>query len=188
MEPATAFEPRIIQAGDGIELRPATADDAPALYALIDQNRAHLAVWLAWATPEYSEAGVRSFLADRAVENVKRQALTTTIWAEGAMCGSIAIHQIDWLRNNASLGYWIETQCGGRGIVTRACRALVSEAFAGYGLHRVEIRCAVGNDRSAAIPLRLGFREEGVLREAELLHGRYLDLRLFSMLRHEWAR
>lgn len=186
MEPDRTFAPHVIPAGPGLELRPAIVADAAALYALIDRNRTHLSEWLAWATPDYLETGLRDFVAARETENLSRKALTTTIWTHGVLCGSIAMHQIDWLRRNTSIGYWLDMGYQGRGVATEACRALVTEAFSVYGLHRVEIRCASGNHRSAAIPQRLGFREEGILREAEPLHGKFVDLRLFSMLAHEW--
>src|SRR5258708_39490173 len=133
-----------------IEIRPVTADDAPALYRRIDRNREYLAEWLPWATPEYSEDQLRTFLTDRAAENAARAALTTLIVSGGVVCGSIALHALDHLRKSTSIGYWIDSKHQGRGFATAACRAIITEAFATYGMHRVEIRCAVGNDRSAA--------------------------------------
>jgi ribosomal-protein-serine acetyltransferase len=186
MEPSTAFAPRVIPVAPGIELRPVTISDSSALYRLIDCNRAGLMEWLPWATAGYSETDLVKFLAEREAENASRAALTLAIRADGAICGSIAMHPIDQIRKSSSIGYWLDARHKGRGIATDACRALVTEAFTEYGIHRMEIRCAAGNDRSAAIPLRLGFREEALLREAELLHGRFVDLRLFSMLSHHW--
>jgi ribosomal-protein-serine acetyltransferase len=55
-----------------------------------------------------------------------------------------------------------------------------------YGLHRIEIRCATGNTRSAAIPLRLGFTEEGTLHEAEWLYDHWVDLRVFALVDVNW--
>ena len=186
MEPDITITSRVIPVGPGMELRPVTVADAPALMSVIDRNRTRLSEWLLWATPEYSEADLRAFLVKRENEHLAREALTTTIWCDGVLAGSIAMHQIDWLRRNTSIGYWLDLRHKGRGVATQACRALVTEAFSAYGLHRVEIRCAARNERSAAIPRRLGFREEGVLREAEPLHGKFVDLRLFSMLASEW--
>jgi hypothetical protein len=48
------------------------------------------------------------------------------------------------------------------------------------------IRAALENVRSRAIPQRLGFREEGVLREAERVGDGYLDIVVYSMLGTEW--
>jgi ribosomal-protein-serine acetyltransferase len=55
-------------------------------------------------------------------------------------------------------------------------------------LNRVEIHCAAGNTKSAAIPRRLGFTLEGTIREGQFLNGRYHDTLLFSMLKREWVQ
>jgi ribosomal-protein-serine acetyltransferase len=57
-----------------------------------------------------------------------------------------------------------------------------------WNLHRVEIQAAVDNRRSRAIPERLGFREEGVRREAERIGERYNDLAVYAMLASEWVQ
>jgi len=53
-------------------------------------------------------------------------------------------------------------------------------------MHRVEIRCGTGNHRSCAVPERLGFTREGVLREAQWVSGRWVDLVVWGMLEQEW--
>ena len=71
--------------------------------------------------------------------------------------------------------------------MTRAVAALIEHAVSACDLNRIEIRAAVGNARSRAIPQRLGFQEEGTLREAERVGGAYLDIVVYSLLRSEWA-
>jgi ribosomal-protein-serine acetyltransferase len=58
--------------------------------------------------------------------------------------------------------------------------------FEELGLHRVEIRCGTGNTRSCAIPERLGFTREGLLREAEWVNDRWLDLAVWGMTAEQW--
>ena len=71
--------------------------------------------------------------------------------------------------------------------MTDAVRAATCYAFGEWGLNRVEIRCAVENHRSAAIPRRLGFIQEGILRQAFKVNDQYQDLLLFAMLRKDWS-
>lgn len=188
MEPGVsgAREALIISAGNGVELRPMSLDHAEALYALIDRNRARLHEWLPWATWSFSMDDLIAFITDRERDNAERNSLTTVIFVNGEMCGSIGLHAIDKQHRNTSIGYWIDIHYEGRGIVTEACRAIVTEGFRNYGLHRIDIQCARGNARSSALARRLGFVEEGTLREYGWLHDHWEDIRVFSMLEHEW--
>jgi ribosomal-protein-serine acetyltransferase len=52
--------------------------------------------------------------------------------------------------------------------------------------NRVVIQCAVDNVKSCAIPLRLGFTLEGVLRQSDMLNGQFLDMNVYALLRNEW--
>jgi len=63
-----------------------------------------------------------------------------------------------------------------------ACRYF----FDALGLNRVEIRCDPANTRSRAIPERLGFTQEGVLRQVGTLSHGYYDHVVYGLLAHEW--
>ena len=84
------------------------------------------------------------------------------------------------------IGYWLAEPQQGRGIMTRACRRFIDYLFDDVKLNRVEIRCATENDRSRAIPKRLGFKEEGVLRQVQMIHDRLVDHAVYGMLADEW--
>jgi ribosomal-protein-serine acetyltransferase len=101
---------------------------------------------------------------------------------DGAIVGMVGFHRFDWANRATSIGYWLAADHEGRGLMTEAVRALVEYAFETRGLHRIEIAAAVDNARSRAIPERLGFREEGVRRDAERHGERYLDLVLYARL------
>jgi ribosomal-protein-serine acetyltransferase len=77
---------------------------------------------------------------------------------------------------------FIAEDAQGKGTMTTVVRALVDYAFEEWKLHRLEVHCAPVNHRSRAIPERLGFREEALLREAELVGGRYLDSVVYGLL------
>ena len=176
----------VIQAGDQLELHPLTVSDAPELFELIDRNRDRLREWVPWLEPTYSLADARDFAAASERQNREAMSMTAALRLSGRLCGVISLHRIDIAHRNSSLGYWLAEEFQGQGIMTRACRALITQAFREYNLHRMEIRCATGNHRSCAIPRRLGFTEEGVLRQAEWLYDHWVDLRVFGMLEQDW--
>ena len=66
--------------------------------------------------------------------------------------------------------------------------ALIDHCFENLGLHRIEIKCAKENFKSAAVAERLHFRKEGVQRQAELVNGHYFDLNMYSLLQQEWTK
>jgi len=86
---------------------------------------------------------------------------------------------------NGSIGYWLTKNAEGKGIVTNSCKKLINYGFEQLGLHRLEIKAAVKNVKSQSIPRKLNLTKEGILREAELVNGVYMDLVLYSILRHE---
>ena len=53
-------------------------------------------------------------------------------------------------------------------------------------LNRIQIKVAVGNHKSAAIPNRLRFQLEGIERAGEFHDNKYLDLQVFSLLKQDW--
>lgn len=185
---ASGREIAAIQAGEGVELQPMSLLHAERLYALIDRNRARLRQWLPWVQTSFNLDDLVAFINGREQDNAERISLTTVIFVDGRMCGSVGLHAIEKRDRHTSIGYWIDRGFEGRGIMTRACRAIVDAGFRDYGLHRIVIECASGNARSSAIAQRLGFVEEGILREAEWLYDHWVDLRVFSMLQQDWNR
>ena len=84
------------------------------------------------------------------------------------------------------IGYWLLPEFRGKGVITRAVHYLCQWAFFEKDFNRIQVRCAVGNQPSNAIPQRLGFTLEGTERDGELLSsGEYTDINVYSLLRKE---
>jgi ribosomal-protein-serine acetyltransferase len=172
----------------GLELRLLEERHSSTVYPLADRNREHLREWFAWVDATKSEDDILAFIRRSLNQFASNLGFSAGIWEQSRYAGNISLHKVDWLNRRAEIGYWLGREFQGRGIVTDACRAVTRHALVELDLNRVEIRCATGNAKSKAIPLRLGFTLEGVLRQAELLHERYVDLEVYSMLRSEFAQ
>jgi ribosomal-protein-serine acetyltransferase len=167
----------------GIELRPLVLDDADELFAAIDLNRAYLRCWLAWLDGVRGAADVAGFIESGIDDRDNDRALRLGIRVQGRLRGAIGLHAIDWTNRSTSIGYWLDSELQGNGIMTACCGRLVDHVFEKLELHRIVIRCATGNMRSRAIPERLGFRQEGIARDAEWLYDRFQDMVIYARLR-----
>ena len=172
---------------DDTELRPVDEGFAEELTALVRRDLAHLRPWMPWASERYSVEDAREFIRRQIRQYAEDQCFATLIFHAGRVAGSIGYNNIDWSNRKTDIGYWLGSAYQGRGIMTRACRALVVHAFTELRLNRVEIYCAVENRRSRRIPERLGFTEEGTHRQAEWVHDHFKDLISYSALAAEWG-
>jgi RimJ/RimL family protein N-acetyltransferase len=87
-----------------------------------------------------------------------------------------------WRHRRGSLGYWMTGARRGRGLASAAVALLVPWAFEVLGLVRVEAVVEVANHASQRVLERNGFRAEGVLRSYYEMHGRFMDMVMFSRL------
>ena len=167
-------------------MRLVSDEDAERLCALVQENFRHLREWMQWAVEGYSVGHTRSFIESSVRQYAKGESMNLLIELDGEIVGGSGLNFIDRNNRGTEIGYWLDRGHNGKGIVTKCCRALIRYAFDELGMHRVVIRCAYGNTKSRAIPERLGFTEEGTLRECEWLHDGYVDLVVYSLLRSEW--
>jgi len=116
----------------------------------------------------------------------ENKGLGVGIWYENNLAGGVRYHEIDWSNRTTELGYWISGRFEGKGLVTKTCRVLIDYAFNELALNRMVISCAMENQKSRAIPKKLGFKQEGVLRQSEWLQDRFVDMVIYGLLAKEW--
>jgi ribosomal-protein-serine acetyltransferase len=150
---------------DDVALAPFHAGFAPDVAAHVERDRERMGRWLRWVEHGGGEAAVRAFAAT--VE--ERRALDLgdnfAIVVGGAFAGSVDIHDVNRAHAVAAVGYWLGSAYGGRGIMTRAVRAVAQLAFTQHRIHRLELFAAAGNHPSRAVAERAGFALEATLRE-----------------------
>jgi ribosomal-protein-serine acetyltransferase len=161
--------------------------DTDELYELIANNRCHLARWLPWADAQTRD-GTLAFIQVAREQARRGEGFQAAIVEEGRIIGVIGFHGIDAHHRSTTIGYWLHADAQGRGTMTEALRAMVHHALAVWKLNRVEVRATVENTRSRAVIERVGFRFEGIARQAFRLADGYHDDAVYSLLRNEWAQ
>ena len=101
--------------------------------------------------------------------------------------GNVGLHGIDSKNRLAEFGILIgESDAWGQGYGTEAGRLMLAHSFDELGLHRVMLRVFPFNERAIRVYEKLGFREEGCLRDSLFQGGVFHDTILMSILEHEW--
>ncbi|WP_053959364.1 GNAT family N-acetyltransferase [Sulfobacillus thermosulfidooxidans] len=171
---------------ENVSLRLLEVRDAERVYSLVRESESYLRQWLPFLDNVHSVQDIIHFIESGLSRYAHNNGAEIGIWFQGHFAGILGIHFINWTDRTTSLGYWLGEKFQGRGIMTQACSALIDILFGEYELNRVEIHIAVDNRKSRAIAERLGFRQEGCLRQVEWLYDHYLDHVVYALLKDEW--
>ncbi len=181
--PATAFV-----LPDGYSLRALAESDASELHALIERNHARLAEWMHWAQ-EQTPAETLAFIERSRTDVAEGGQLQRAVIFAGAIVGMVGIAPFDLVNRSAGVGYWLDREHLGHGVITAAAAMIVAYAFEHWQLKRLEIRADVENRASRGVAERLGFQFEGVARQSyRVLGERFSDDAVYSMLDSDPAR
>ena len=160
--------------------------DAERIFELTDRSRAALKEWLPWLDHTKTVEDTKNFIQSCAESFALGKSLNCAIVYQGELAGIAGFNEINEAKQTAYIGYWLDTEYQGQGIMTRVAGALTDYALTERGLNKVEIRAAVGNGKSRNIPIRLGFTEEGIIRQGEWLYDHFVDHVVYGMLKSEW--
>ncbi|TQR20604.1 GNAT family N-acetyltransferase [Psychrobacillus vulpis] len=160
--------------------------DSERLFDLMIGSKETLREWLPFIDFTKTVSDTQNFIQSTMKQYSENNGFQAGIWYEGNLAGVIGFHKIDWNNKSTSIGYWLGNDYVGLGLMTKSVKALVDYALKDLQLNRVEIRAAVENKKSRAVPERLGFTEEGCVRQSEWLYDHFVDHVVYGMLRSEW--
>ena len=174
-----------ITVNKNIRLETVKVSMAPVIFETIDRDRKYLGKWLPFVEFTRQVSDTENFLQSIVNQQEIKKDEVFSIWHKGEFAGLIGFKDTDWINHKTEIGYWISKEMQEKGIVTACVQKLIRYAFQKLKLNRVQIKVAVGNHKSSAIPKRLGFRFEGNERAGELHQNKYLDLEIYSLLKHD---
>ncbi len=190
--PGRAWPNELISGTDPVvRLRPISRGDARAWRSARRRNALWLGPWDATAPPG-SDARPTSFRT--LVKRLRRAARRGTTYpfvveVDGSFAGQVSVNNI--VRGSAqfaSVGYWIDQQYAGRGVIPRAVAMVIDHCFFLGGLHRIEICIRPENTNSLRVVEKLGIREIGYAPYFLHIDGEWRDHRIFAVTREEAPR
>lgn len=167
-----------------LQLYPLDATDTRELWSAVESSRQYLEPWLPWvpfntdldSSGRYAEASASDWDAARATRFSIRDR------ASHRFLGVIGLESFAHLHESVELGYWLRIDSWGKGLMTEAGKGVLDWAFSSVNAHRVRVAASTDNHPSLSVIGRLGFRFEGIARQAERVNGRWLDHAVFALL------
>lgn len=178
--------PAPVLLGDGAELTPLEPGQACELAAFVAAHRDFLDPWIPLGHVVHDTESAAEFLRTYAERAARDDGVLRAIRLDGELVGGTVFRVFDVGRRVCELGVFLAPTATGRGLVTRAARAMIDWAFTERGMMRVEWRSDPANAPSIAVARRLGMTREGLLRQASRLGEQQFDVEVWSVLPQEW--
>ena len=180
--------PTPIRVDNQITILPFREGDAAPLFDIIDRDRDYLAEFLPWTddifTLEDEKKFVESVMSRPATGS--NAGVTFIIEYRSEIAGTIGIRLANPQTRTGEIGYWLAEPMQHKGIMTRACKTVTTHGFAEMDMRRIEIYADPENPRSRAIPLRLGYSDDGISPYAMRATGKTRQMAAYSMTIEDW--
>ena len=171
-----------VLATERLRLRELADDDAPALLAMFSDPE----VMRYWGRPPFSDIADARELLDRIRRGYREGRgieWAVTLAGDDRLIGKVCHHRILAEHHRAEMGYGLARAAWRNGYAVEALRAIVDFGFGQMGLHSIEAQLDPDNLASRRTLERLGFVEEGHLRENfRYPDGRFGDTAIYSLL------
>lgn len=174
-------------------LRAPSAALAPAVHAFQLRNLAHFAPWDPPYAADYFEPDGVGARLDRAAQDFAA-GRAYSFWFSrleqpADLIGKVNITQVcRGPFQSASLGYAIDGQAQGRGLMHEALQAVIALMFASpLRLHRLQAAVRPENTPSLAVLERLGFAQEGLCQRYLFIAGAWRDHATFALVNPDWG-
>ena len=174
-----------------VVIRPLSPRDAKAWREVRVRNADWLRPWDA-TVPPGSRQRPKTFgaLTRSLGQSARRgQSMPFAIEVDGLFAGQITVNNI--VRGSAqfaSIGYWLDRQFAGRGVMPLAVAMVIDHCFQHAGLHRVEICIRPENSHSLRVVEKLGIREVGFAPRFLHIDGAWRDHRIYAITSEECPR
>ncbi|SFI88616.1 GNAT family N-acetyltransferase [Thermoflavimicrobium dichotomicum] len=174
--------------GEEIVLKLVQIHHAEEIFQCVVKNRDHLKRYVPFAETTKEVTDTEQFIRHALEQFSLGKEIHIGIWYQLRFAGMVGANQINTALGFAEIGYWLAQDAQGKGVMTRSVLSLMDYLFVERKLNRIEIRCAVSNQASQAIPKRLCFQLEGKLRQMTQTSQGLEDVYVYGLLKKEWEQ
>lgn len=152
-----------------LQIRPRRAGEGQIVAKAVNESLETLKPWMPFAQEPMTAAGAEEHIGRALINFQERTDFVLSIYdREGkTFIGSTGFHHVNWDVPSFMIGYWVHKDHEGKGYITETVNALTRYAFTVFRANRLEITCDSKNQRSLAVMKRLGFVQEGLLKNEE---------------------
>lgn len=170
----------VFKSGERVDLCPPEMEDVDFL--LGNRNDPAVRQWFPAAHPD-SRSDVEEFIEDPDEDDDGTRLLAVV---DGVPVGSIGLFRVSNESGRGYLGAWIDPEYHGQGYGTEMTELMIEYAFDERRLHTLAAGALATNDRSRGLLEKVGFEQEGQMREAYYVDGEYVDRVLYGLHEDDW--
>lgn len=166
-------------------LRPLESADAQALFAVFSDTKV-MRYWsgVAWDSIDKADETIARY--SKALAENESLGLGIVDSQTDELIGTCSLFHLDEQSRRAEIGYGIASASWGKGYMHEALTALINYGFDALNLHRLEADTDPRNAASRRCLERLGFVNEGLLRERWIVNNEICDTSFYGLLRSDW--
>lgn len=165
-----------------ISLKPLEPKEAKDMFNLVIKNKARLKPWMIWLSSVKTVKDSRENIKQRSEKIKNGTGFDVGIYYDSVLIGSAGYIEISKGNRKGEIGYWIDGDYEGKGIMSKVVAKFIDLGHKKYKLNRIQIKMDVRNKRSSALPKKFGFKKEGVLKSYYYFDGLYRDIEMWALV------
>ncbi|EGT4279717.1 50S ribosomal protein L7/L12-serine acetyltransferase [Cronobacter malonaticus] len=180
--PNATSQDEILTVNEHLALHAVHERFAEPLFSLVQRNKAWLQKAMNWPQYVTKIEDTRQTIQSNMMLHQRGYAKMFMILLDGEMVGVLSFNQIEPTNKTAYIGYWLDEQHQGQGIISGALQTIMAHYAQRGEVRRFVIKCIVTNAASNRVAQRNGFTLEGRLKEAEYLNSEFHDQHIYARI------
>jgi ribosomal-protein-serine acetyltransferase len=169
----------------GVQIRLLEKRHARKFFAFIEKGRVHFEEWIPFVSKtrslEQTETKIVTFL-----EMFKNgTGYFWCLWDKKRIIGLILIKDINEETRSAEIGYMIDKDFEGQGLIRKSCELMIEYLFTDLGVSKISLCCDEHNHRSIKVAQHFRFELEGVLKQDIVINGKARNTMHWALFSNE---